>query len=174
MRTLFVSALPSVVSPTPSYETANQAALEAAASQPAPQPSPPGAAAPSAPFSALAGCYTDFAYGNLTLALDKTNTTLSALAPQFGAGSVFTLSHYDADVFNASISLFQPGVDGAQLNLDVVLPLLADFGVSGGGRVQGFGLSGGAWLAEAGVPDPVGATAEERAEVWFAKTAALS
>lgn len=44
----------------------------------------------------------------------------------------------------------------------------AEFGPSANGTV-GFGFEDGVWGAGDGIPDPQGQTAEDRAEVWFAK-----
>lgn len=135
-------------------------------------PPPPGAAAPDVPLKELAGCYFDFAYGNFSLALSSDGASLTADTPQFGAGANFKLSHYDGNVFNATLSVFQPSVNGSELYLRGSLPLQAEFGIAHK-VVDGLafnGANGGLWVAQGGIPEPTGTTPKGKAEVWFQKT----
>ncbi|KZV89612.1 beta-lactamase/transpeptidase-like protein [Exidia glandulosa HHB12029] len=151
------------------FEASNKASLQGRAAAVAGMlPSPPNAAKPTAPIKYLAGCYEDLAYGNLTFTLDQDGKTLTSTAPQFGEGATMVLAHYDANVFNATLSVFQPSVDGSELTLRSVAPVRAEFGVSISG-VRGLAFNGGLWVAQGGIADPVGNTVKERAEVWFDK-----
>ncbi|EJD37200.1 beta-lactamase/transpeptidase-like protein [Auricularia subglabra TFB-10046 SS5] len=147
-----------------------QADAEAAASA---LPPPANATEPDAPPAALAGCYSDPAYGNVTLVLSTDGTTLSSPAPRFGRGTVLNLMHYDGNIFNATLALFLPNLDESRLLLRQLQALPAEFGFDESGHVEGFGLTGDLWGAAPGTPGPSGSTAKERAETSQAENNAI-
>lgn len=150
------------------FDMMNQGGLLAGAARTAAAlPSPPDAKQPYIPIQDLEGCYSDPAYGNVTLVMADDGKTLSSPAPRFGRGSILSLTHYDGNVFNATLSQFLPSVDESELLLRQQQVLPSEFGFKESGRVDGFALNGDLWRAAPGTSGPVGKTVRDRAVVWF-------
>ncbi|KAJ7153556.1 beta-lactamase/transpeptidase-like protein [Mycena crocata] len=153
---------------------------------------------PTAEFSSLVGKYSNPGYTEVELcqivpppssasdsckAIAKTlnsTSTFSSLVDPTVPTLVFTwdrvaseyvaLAHFNKDIFNVTGWTGMPTGDAASpvWAFDARFAgTHAEFGSSNG--TTGFGLLGGLWGPGAGVPDPKGDTAEERAEVWFSK-----
>ncbi|KAJ7475508.1 beta-lactamase/transpeptidase-like protein [Mycena galericulata] len=166
---------------------AEQAALAVAAITSTPAP-----ANGSLPFSlpAAQGSYRNLGYGpditlcapsatsaNCTSLFERLNSTFPAELAQADfvwewdrrTATYVSLTHFDGAVFNVSgwvpmptgntSSPFWAYDSGLEGNV-------AEFAVTGG-RVTGFGIRGGIWVAGATVGEPQGSTVEERSEVWF-------
>ncbi|KAJ7146054.1 beta-lactamase/transpeptidase-like protein [Mycena epipterygia] len=84
------------------------------------------------------------------------------------AAKYMKLAHFDGNVFNLTGWSGQPTGNASSpvWALDAGFSSThVEFGSSKG--TSGFGFTDGVWGAGAGVPEPQGETAEERAEVWF-------
>jgi len=164
---------------------------QAASSTPAPTPRPANATLPSAGLPALAGTYKDSGYGSFELCLASPSPSASASAkckaltadvprilpgavtpgvPTFLAewnspwGSHIRLSHYIGNTFNLSLLSSFPAGNATE-------PFWTSDGTGGVLATAQFDAGGvglvGIWGAGDGVPEPVGKTVRERAEVWF-------
>ncbi|KAG6819429.1 hypothetical protein H0H93_011956 [Arthromyces matolae] len=163
---------------------------------PGPPPArPTNANLPSVPLPSLAGVYNNKGYGSNELCYvsskaytpqSKTcrelNDNLSTIFPgavEPGIPTFITkwdspwashlkFRHFDGNLFNVSTLLSVPSVDpqdaGKFWTYTPGFSSPAEFVING--SHIGFGLSG-VWGAGISVPDLVGATPKERAEVWF-------
>ena len=130
-------------------------------------PPPANAPVPSVPFNSLAGVYTNGGYGTLNLTLVN-GTAFTTPTPAWSSVPTnATLRHYSGNLFNTTFVKYQDLING-ELVLGQVVPLTVEFGMNGG-KVTGLGLRGGIWGAGDGVVSGIGATAEERSEVWFSR-----
>ena len=85
-----------------------------------------------------------------------------------GYPASLTLDHFTANTFNATITQHIPVLGSpGKTEEEVISGLQAEFEVGRGAVVQGFGLWGGLWGAGARAPPLKGASAREKAEVWF-------
>ncbi|KAJ7111218.1 hypothetical protein C8R44DRAFT_633279, partial [Mycena epipterygia] len=79
------------------------------------------------------------------------------------------LKHFDGAVFNVSAWIAMPTGNASVpfWAYDSMLEgNIAEFDVTKG-KVSGFGIRGGIWIAGPGVGEPQGKTVEARSEVWF-------
>ncbi|KAL0960872.1 hypothetical protein HGRIS_005887 [Hohenbuehelia grisea] len=159
-----------------------------------PTPRPADASSPSVEFASLAGTYENPGYGQFELCYASGNSSqasegcqsllanattilpgvINASIPTYVVrwdrvfGDFFTLTHFNADVFNMSIvASFPTGNDTVPFWTTRRAGSVATFAADDQG--SGFGVAGGLWGAGAGVPDPAGNSVRERSEVWFGK-----
>ncbi|GLB41335.1 putative beta-lactamase [Lyophyllum shimeji] len=163
-------------------------------SAPAPTPRPANATLPSAGLSALTGMYKNAGYGSFELCLvsdppaasaSAKCKTLAADAPRILPGAVtpgvptflaewnspwgshVRLSHFTGNTFNLSLLSSFPTGNASEpfWTSDGTGSVMATAQFDAGG----VGLAG-IWGAGDGVPEPIGMTVRERAEVWFDRT----
>ncbi|KAJ6536834.1 beta-lactamase/transpeptidase-like protein [Mycena capillaripes] len=153
---------------------------------------PKNADPPSVSYAALAGTYTNPAYGSLDLCLfaenTSPNTTCSSLSEEVAKhlSSVIEpgvptfispwtnivtthmqLSHFSGNVFNLTGLVNYPSEVPEQSWVRKIPLSAVEFEVDG--EDIGFATLG-IWGPGAGVPPPEGNTVKERAEIWFTKS----
>ncbi|KAF8181390.1 beta-lactamase/transpeptidase-like protein [Mycena galopus ATCC 62051] len=149
--------------------------------------------APDVPYAALAGIYTNGAYGTLNFCLFWENTVTGSACADLAEGVAaqlpgvvlpevptliawwntmvpthyMSLAHYDRNLFNLTALESYPTEVPGEYWVRKPQGMRAEFEVKGT-RIGFAPLN--LWGAGNGVGPPKGATVEERAEVWFIKT----
>ncbi|KAH7104837.1 beta-lactamase/transpeptidase-like protein [Auriculariales sp. MPI-PUGE-AT-0066] len=135
------------------YTAAYKAALQQAAEEEAGRiRSPPWPKRPSVSLEQLANVYRHPAYGRFALAVHG-DGSLHSESEQEEMSLQFKLQHFDGNLFNLTVVLFHAPLGHEKpLAMELSRDYLAEFEVSEGGVVQGFGIWGQVWGAGMGAP----------------------